>query len=111
MAKPELRSRSQCDVASWPVFRPGTVPMCCTGWTCEDGTSAIPPSGPGSLVRLPPAPSRWLRWPRSPARPPAGAEPVAAVAEILTAVRERGDDAVRELTKRFDGVALDDLLV
>src|SRR4051794_3124628 len=48
---------------------------------------------------------------RLPRPAPAGAEPVAAVAEILTAVRERGDDAVRELTKRFDGVALDDLLV
>ena len=31
--------------------------------------------------------------------------PVAAVKEILAAVRERGDDALRELTERFDGVA------
>ncbi|WP_426572346.1 histidinol dehydrogenase [Aquihabitans sp. McL0605] len=30
--------------------------------------------------------------------------PVAAVKEILAAVRERGDDAVRDLTERFDGV-------
>jgi histidinol dehydrogenase len=48
---------------------------------------------------------------RLPRPAPAGAEPVAAVAEILAAVRERGDDAVRELTERFDGVRLDDLLV
>ena len=30
--------------------------------------------------------------------------PVAAVKEILADVRERGDDAVRDLTERFDGV-------
>ena len=29
--------------------------------------------------------------------------PVAAVQEILADVRERGDDAVRDLTERFDG--------
>jgi histidinol dehydrogenase len=37
--------------------------------------------------------------------------PVAAVKEILAAVRERGDDAVRELTERFDGVTLTSLRV
>ena len=40
-----------------------------------------------------------------------GDEPVAAVRTILTAVRERGDAAVRELTQRFDGVQLEDLAV
>ncbi len=38
-------------------------------------------------------------------------EPVAAVREILDAVRTRGDAAVRECTARFDGVELDDLRV
>ncbi|CAN5590053.1 histidinol dehydrogenase [soil metagenome] len=38
-------------------------------------------------------------------------EPVAAVREILAAVRERGDDAVRDYTERFDGVRLDELRV
>ncbi|HEX2576730.1 MAG TPA: histidinol dehydrogenase, partial [Aquihabitans sp.] len=33
----------------------------------------------------------------------AAAGPVAAVEEILADVRERGDDAVRDLTERFDG--------
>ena len=37
--------------------------------------------------------------------------PVAAVREILSDVRARGDVAVRELTERFDGVRLDDLRV
>lgn len=37
----------------------------------------------------------------------AGDEPVAAVREILAEVRERGDEAVLELTERFDGVRLD----
>lgn len=38
-------------------------------------------------------------------RPAQAAEgPVAAVKEILADVRERGDDAVRDLTERFDGV-------
>jgi histidinol dehydrogenase len=37
--------------------------------------------------------------------------PVAAVREILADVKERGDAAVRELTERFDGVALDALRV
>jgi histidinol dehydrogenase len=36
----------------------------------------------------------------------AGAGPVAAVREILAAVRERGDAAVRECTARFDGCDL-----
>lgn len=46
-------------------------------------------------------------------RPSSHTDPavVAAVREVLTAVRERGDDAVREFTQRFDGVAIDDLLV
>ncbi|HEY7939226.1 MAG TPA: histidinol dehydrogenase [Acidimicrobiales bacterium] len=44
--------------------------------------------------------------------PEAGGEgPVAAVAEIVAAVRERGDDAVRDLTLRFDGVRIEELLV
>ncbi|HKR99994.1 MAG TPA: histidinol dehydrogenase, partial [Candidatus Dormibacteraeota bacterium] len=34
-----------------------------------------------------------------------------AVREILAAVRERGDDAVRELTARLDGAQVDDLRV
>lgn len=34
--------------------------------------------------------------------------PVDAVRDILTAVRERGDDAVREFTDRFDGVSVMD---
>lgn len=40
-----------------------------------------------------------------------GDEPVAAVREILAAVRERGDAALLELTERFDGVALDQVRV
>jgi histidinol dehydrogenase len=40
-----------------------------------------------------------------------GAEPVAAVREILAAVRRRGDEALRELTARFDGVVIDDVRV
>lgn len=32
-----------------------------------------------------------------------------AVADIIAAVKERGDDAVREFTKKFDGVELDSL--
>jgi len=38
-----------------------------------------------------------------------GAEPVAAVREILAAVRRRGDEALRELTARFDGVVVDEV--
>jgi len=41
----------------------------------------------------------------------AGERPLAAVQAIIADVRERGDDAVRELTKRFDGADLDDLRV
>lgn len=41
----------------------------------------------------------------------AGEGPVAAVRDILADVRARGDEAVRELTERFDGVRLDDLRV
>lgn len=40
-----------------------------------------------------------------------GDEPVAAVRTILADVRARGDVALRELTERFDGVALDALEV
>jgi histidinol dehydrogenase len=46
------------------------------------------------------------------ARPDAGRAGVAAaVHEIIDAVSERGDDAVREYTERFDGVRLDDFRV
>lgn len=41
----------------------------------------------------------------------AGPDPVEAVQAILAGVRERGDQAVRELTRRFDGVAVDALRV
>jgi histidinol dehydrogenase len=41
----------------------------------------------------------------------AGAEPAAAVREILAEVRTRGDDALIELTERFDGVHSDVLRV
>ncbi len=41
---------------------------------------------------------------RLPRPPQAGEGPVAAVQAILAEVRERGDDAVRDLTERFDGV-------
>ena len=37
--------------------------------------------------------------------------PVAAVRQILGEVKERGDDALRELTERFDGVRLEQLRV
>jgi histidinol dehydrogenase len=40
-----------------------------------------------------------------------GDEPVAVVRAILDDVRSRGDEAVREYTERFDGVALDRLRV
>jgi histidinol dehydrogenase len=46
------------------------------------------------------------------ARPePGGDEPLAAVREIIADVRKRGDDALRDLTARFDGVAVDELRV
>jgi histidinol dehydrogenase len=38
-------------------------------------------------------------------------QPVEAVQAVLAAVKERGDEAVRELTKKFDGVDVDDLQV
>ena len=38
-------------------------------------------------------------------------EPVAQVGAILAEVRHRGDAALRELTKRFDGVEIDELRV
>jgi histidinol dehydrogenase len=44
-------------------------------------------------------------------RPEPGAGPVAAVREIIEAVRTRGDAALRELTERFDGCHVDDLRV
>jgi histidinol dehydrogenase len=44
-------------------------------------------------------------------RPPDDPGPVAAVREIIADVRERGDDALRELTGRFDGCRIDDLRV
>ncbi|HMK12723.1 MAG TPA: histidinol dehydrogenase [Acidimicrobiales bacterium] len=37
--------------------------------------------------------------------------PLAAVREILADVKQRGDDALRELTQRFDGVELDTIRV
>ncbi|HLF40269.1 MAG TPA: histidinol dehydrogenase, partial [Acidimicrobiia bacterium] len=42
---------------------------------------------------------------------PGGDEPLAAVREIIADVRKRGDDALRDLTARFDGCRLDDLRV
>ena len=42
---------------------------------------------------------------------PGGEAPVAAVREILAAVRDKGDVAVRELTLRYDGVDVDELRV
>ena len=44
-------------------------------------------------------------------RPPVAEGPVAAVREILEDVRTRGDAALFEYTKRFDGVALENLRV
>lgn len=46
------------------------------------------------------------------ARPDVGGdEPLAAVREIIADVRTRGDDALRDLTARFDGCRIDDLRV
>src|SRR5215831_17896025 len=42
---------------------------------------------------------------------PAGDEPVAAVRQIVAAVRDRGDEALRELTERFDGCRPNELRV
>jgi histidinol dehydrogenase len=42
---------------------------------------------------------------------PGGDEPLAAVREIIADVRKRGDDALRDLTARFDGCQLEDLRV
>src|SRR5438094_256778 len=76
--------------------------------------------------RFPPPRSPAERPPGSAARPApltapfgapsacsaiAGDLPVAAVRELLAAVRDRGDVAVRELTARFDGADIDDLRV
>ncbi len=41
----------------------------------------------------------------------AGDEPVAVVRELIAEVRRSGDDALRRLTERFDGVALDAIRV
>jgi histidinol dehydrogenase len=45
------------------------------------------------------------------APPDIGEEPVAAVREIIASVRAGGDVALRELTERFDGCRVDELLV
>jgi histidinol dehydrogenase len=46
------------------------------------------------------------------ARPePGGDQPLAAVREIISEVRKRGDDALRDFTARFDGCQLEDLRV
>ena len=45
------------------------------------------------------------------ALPPDDPGPVEAVREVLAAVRDRGDAAVREYTARFDGCRVDDLRV
>ena len=45
------------------------------------------------------------------APPPDDPGPLDAVRAVLDAVRERGDDAVRECTARFDGCRIDDLRV
>jgi histidinol dehydrogenase len=65
-----------------------------------DLRGTIGPSAPGREIRA--------RLPR----PPVSKEPpVEEVKAILAAVREGGDDAVRQLTARFDGVNIDDLRV
>ncbi len=45
------------------------------------------------------------------APPPDDPGPVEAVREVLAAVRDRGDAAVRDFTERFDGCRIDDLRV
>jgi histidinol dehydrogenase len=42
---------------------------------------------------------------------PGGEEPLATVREIISEVRKRGDDAVRDFTVRFDGYRLEELRV
>ena len=64
------------------------------------GAGGNPVAGPGTDLRS--------RLPR-PAAP--GRGPVDAVREILARVQAEGDDAVREFTRRFDGVVVDDLRV
>ena len=55
-------------------------------------------AGPGSIARLP--------------RPAAAAEPpVEEVQALVAEVRDGGDGALRRLTERFDGVAIDDVAV
>src|SRR5712691_6238642 len=44
-------------------------------------------------------------------RPRTGDDPLEAVRSIIAAVRERGDAALIELTERFDGARLGELLV
>jgi len=48
---------------------------------------------------------------RLPRPVPSGPPPIEAVREILAEVRKRGDDAVREYTRRFDKADLDELRV
>ncbi|HWH35164.1 MAG TPA: histidinol dehydrogenase [Acidimicrobiales bacterium] len=55
-------------------------------------------AGPGSIARLP--------------RPASAAEPpVEEVQALVAEVRDGGDGALRRLTERFDGVAIDDVAV
>ncbi len=54
------------------------------------------------------SPSFYAALPR-PEQP--GDEPVAAVRDVIRAVRERGDAALREFTARFDGAELHDIRV
>ena len=64
-----------------------------------------------SLQRLDLRPVQGDVGPHLPRPEVAGAGPVAAVREILAQVRDGGDQAVRDLTERFDGVRIDSLLV
>jgi histidinol dehydrogenase len=48
---------------------------------------------------------------RLPAPDAGGEPPIDAVRDIVDQVRRGGDDALRELTERFDGVGIDDLRV
>ncbi len=56
-----------------------------------------------------PSPETWAELIRRPSKE--GAEWTAAVEAILREVREGGDGALRRLTRRFDGVALEELRV